>query len=449
MTQSVKQRFIIAGLGNRGRDAFARGLLAFKNRGLPEFRRKSEIAAFVDINRERAKVANRLLDTSFPVYATLPEAASRHMADWAIVTTTDCTHAELAEQALDHGLHVFVDKPLATSVWECRRIIRAGGKNQRRIIVGHNLRYDEYMLTLAKIIRSGRIGEVMQVESGEVLDLKHGGSYFHRWHSEFDKSAGLMNHKCCHQLDIINWALNDEPVGVAALGDLSYYVPRPDLKHGQRCTECPIAVECPHFCDVDAHDQRLRRMYLDVEHVDGYIRDRCVYSKRNTVNDREVLNIRYSKGTTASFSLIAFAPREYSYYYFTGSEGRLEYRVDFQDAAAQAAANDLAESGMIAQPGEPSIKLLHKDGTVETINVEKMHDGYGHGGADVKLIGSLLGVEVPGTEALSGTPPEQAMNAVAIADMAARSIAAGGRYVSIDETGRDFPPAPPHATRED
>lgn len=456
MSASGKQRFIIIGLGNRGRDSFARALLGFPDRGLPEFTQKSEIVAFVDINPERARVANEVLGTRIPVFAGLAEAASKHPADWAIVTTSDDTHADICVDALQRGINVIVDKPLATSVWECDRIIAASRRMNRRVVVGHNMRYNEHMLQLARMVRAGVIGKVQQIESGEILDLDHGGSYFNRWHSEFSKSAGLMNHKCCHQLDIINWVINDQPVGVSAMGDRTYYVPRPDLNAGPRCSQCAITKQCPHYCNIDdpysgnrpEDKRRLRRMYVDVEQVDGYIRDACVFSDRNTINDHEVLNIRYAGGVLGSFSLMTFAPREYSYFYFTGTAGRLEYSVVFEPAAQLDDKRGGAETGYFANEGKPQIRLFHKDGKVEFINVRQLHKGYGHGGADVKLIASVLAVPIEGVDPIQRATPEQARNAVAIADMAARSIAGGNRYVSIEETGRDRPPAPPSAKRK-
>ncbi len=186
-------------------------------------------------------------------------------------------------------------------------------------------------------------------------------------------------------------------------------------------------------------------MYVDVEHVDGYIRDACVFSNRNSINDHEVLNIRYAGGALCSFSLLTFAPREYNYYYFTGTEGRLEYSVVFEPETKLETAKGGAEMGFFANEGKPQIRLLHKDGKVEFVNVRQMHKGFGHGGADLKLVGSILGVPVEGIDPIQRATPEQARNAVAISDMAARSIAAGGRTVKIEETGRDFPPTPPSA----
>ncbi len=444
----AKQRFIIIGLGNRGRDSFARALLGFPNRGLPVFKERAEIVAFVDINPERARVANEVLGTRIPVFARLAEAAAAHPADWAIVTTCDYTHADICVDAMQRGLNVIVDKPLATSVWECDRIIAASRQTGRQVIVGHNLRYLETMHRLATLVRGGAIGTVRQVESGEILDLDHGGSYFNRWHAEFDKSAGLLNHKCCHQLDVINWVINDRPVAVSAMGRRVYYVARPGFSGGPRCSRCPMAKTCVHYVNIDAHDQRLRRMYVDVEHVDGYIRDACVFSDRNTINDHEVLNIRYAGGVLGSFTLTTFAPREYNYYFFTGSEGRLEYRVVFEPTPAQKDAPvGGAEMGFFSTRGQPQIQLFRNNGQVETIEVRPLHSGFGHGGADVKLVATVLGVPIEGVDPIQQATPDQARNAVAVADMAARSIAAGGREISIEDTGKDFPPFPPSAKR--
>ena len=65
--------------------------------------------------------------------------------------------------------------------------------------------------------------------------------------------------------------------------------------------------------------------------------------------------------------------------------------------------------------------------------------------ADKKLLASILDLgDVAGEiDPLQRATAEQARDAVMVADMAARSIADGGRYVTCDETGKDYPPAPP------
>jgi len=69
---------------------------------------------------------------------------------------------------------------------------------------------------------------------------------------------------------------------------------------------------------------------------------------------------------------------------------------------------------------------------------------HGHGGADISLIADLLGLD--NSDPHRRASPEEARQAVLVADLASRSLAAGGRPVSRDEAGRDNPPPPPCAS---
>lgn len=419
----MKTKFIIVGTGNRGLGCFAKGFLGFENKGLPEFPERAELVALVDTNQSRARIAaGEAHIPDIPVYASVTEAHKEQPADWAIVTTPDSTHQAVVCEALEAGLNVVVDKPLATSAWHCDLIIETMKRTGRQVVVGHNMRYQDYTLQACRMVRDGLIGDVIMVEAAEVLDYSHGGDYFHRWHSDFSKSMGLMSHKCCHHLDIINWILDDEPVEVAAFGGRSFYRPRPDLDHGERCSDCRIAAECPHFFDMDKWDGVRRRLYMGAEKEDGYIRDRCVFSDRHTINDHEVLNVKYSKGTQMSFSLLTFAPIEFNYFFFTGKKGRLELGND-------------------PSRGAPYVRHHTPEGDVKEIPFERGRGEHGHGGADVKLIADILGL--PGSEEIQKAHPGEARRAVLIADLSARSIADGGKPKKAEDAGSDYPPAPP------
>ena len=422
----MKTKFLIAGLGNRGLGCFGKGLLGFETKGLPEFKELADLVALVDTNVTRGKACAKEMEfPEMPVYNNIPEAQEKHNADWIIITTPDFTHEQVVCDALKSGLNVMVDKPLATSAWECDTIIACMEETGKQVLVGHNMRYHEHTLNACKMIREGVIGEVINLEAAELLSYSHGADYFHRWHSEFDKSAGLLNHKCCHHLDVINWILDDDPIEVNAMGSRSFYKPRPDLDHGERCCECKIGKECPHFLDMDEWCGFRRRIYQAAEGEDGYKRDVCCFTDRHTINDNEVLNILYKKGTRASFTLLTFAPKEHWYFYFTGTEGRLEV-------------------GSSSTTGKPYLRLIKKDGTVEEqTEFSKEHGEHGHGGADIKLIADILGMK--GSDPLQKAVPAEARRAVLIADLAARSIADGGRVVKAEEAGKDYPPAPPQA----
>ena len=231
-----------------------------------------------------------------------------------------------------------------------------------------------------------------------------------------------MTHKCCHHLDIICWVLDDEPVEVSASGGRSFYRERPDLNHGERCLDCPISASCLHYFDMDIWDGIYRRIYKNAEIDDGYMVDRCVFSDRHTINDHESLAIRFAKGTMASFTLLTFAPREHNYYNFTGTEGRLEMGTNSRD-------------------GKAYLRVIRPDKSVEEFDVTSGSGQHGHDNADQLLISDILGMEGP--DPLQKAEPWEARRAILVADLAARSIAAGGKAISADAAGTDCPPAPP------
>lgn len=416
-----RKKFIVVGTGNRGLGCFAKGILAWETKGMPEFRERGELSGLVDTNLTRAKAVAKELDCpDLPIGSDIAAVQSQAQADWAIITTPDYTHRNTVIAALEAGLNVLVDKPLATSVMECDQILEVMRRTGREVLVGHNARYRDNLLKAARLVRDGAIGEVLTVEGAEVLSLSHGGDYFHRWHSDYSKSAGLLTHKCCHQFDIICWILDDDPVEVSAMGERKYYRPRPDLNHGERCSDCPIAEECPHYFDMDKWDGVYRRIYRECEGDDGYIRDLCVFSDRHTINDHETVNIRFAKGTLCSFVNLTFAPQEYVYFHFTGTKGRIE-----------------------VQSRGPELRLYRPDGSVEDFEFNKEFGEHGHGGADMKLIADIL--DLPGSEPIQRACPEEARRAVLVADLANRSIANGGRAVRAEDAGKDYPPEPPSA----
>jgi scyllo-inositol 2-dehydrogenase (NADP+) len=81
--------------------------------------------------------------------------------DLVVVATPNRTHLPLALAAIDRGLPVVVDKPLAPSVTDAERLLAAGG----RLTVFQNRRFDGDFLTVAGLVRAGDLGEVTRFES--------------------------------------------------------------------------------------------------------------------------------------------------------------------------------------------------------------------------------------------------------------------------------------------
>lgn len=77
------------------------------------------------------------------------------------IATAEAEHVAPALVALQHGLDVFVEKPLATAEAEARRILEAAEADGRLVMVGHTSRFDPRFAAAEQAIRRGDIGEVV------------------------------------------------------------------------------------------------------------------------------------------------------------------------------------------------------------------------------------------------------------------------------------------------
>ena len=120
-------RTLVAGLGTMGRSH----ALAYHHN--PAF----DIVGLVNRSAPR-------LDPALHGYATTPdyyEALARLKPDLVNISTYSDSHADFAVAAMEAGAHVFVEKPLATTVFDAQRVVDCAQANGRKLVVGYILRH--------------------------------------------------------------------------------------------------------------------------------------------------------------------------------------------------------------------------------------------------------------------------------------------------------------------
>jgi predicted dehydrogenase len=93
-------------------------------------------------------------------FARLEDALDDDEVDAVAIATDAATHAPLALAALRAGKHVFVEKPLATSVEDGRALLAAARTANRKLMVGHLLEYHPAVAAIEQMVNSGLVGEV-------------------------------------------------------------------------------------------------------------------------------------------------------------------------------------------------------------------------------------------------------------------------------------------------
>lgn len=102
------------------------------------------VIGIADLNEERAvALANKF---RAPAAFSSLEQMLDHRPDVVHVLTPPEAHAASALEALAAGCHVYVEKPLATSVEDCDRIAAAAKEAGRAVCVGHSMLRDPFVL---------------------------------------------------------------------------------------------------------------------------------------------------------------------------------------------------------------------------------------------------------------------------------------------------------------
>ena len=121
------------------------------------------LASIVTGNPERAARAGSTHAAVLPSADALLRSADGH--DLVVVASPNRFHAPLGLAALEAGLHLVVDKPLAANAADARRLASAAREGGLVAAVFHNRRWDGDFLTLRRLLDEGKLGEVLRYES--------------------------------------------------------------------------------------------------------------------------------------------------------------------------------------------------------------------------------------------------------------------------------------------
>ena len=143
------------------------------------------------------------------VCASLEEALTDDGLDGVVITTPTFTHRDLAVIALDAGLAVHLEKPMAMNIAECRAISTAAQRAGRPVQLGFMRRFDQGFIDAAALLRSGEIGAPMIIKS-----LTHGPGLPPAWANDIRTSNGMIAEVNSHDMDTVCWFADSEPVDI-------------------------------------------------------------------------------------------------------------------------------------------------------------------------------------------------------------------------------------------
>lgn len=412
-TMRGRKRVALVGTGGRGTLSWGKDLLE----QLPS---EVEMVGLCDINTKRAVVAREYIGMDIPIYdaADFARMVEETKPDAVIITTTDCFHVKYAIQAMELGCDAICEKPLATDAEQCQRLMDTEVKTGKRVITTFNVRHMGMAEEIKKVVNSGELGRIISVEFQEFLDIRHGASYFRRWHGKSKYSGTLLVTKASHHFDQINWTLGAEPETVHAFGKVAFYGKNNSFR-ARNCRSCAFTDKCDFYWDV-TKDKFAMDFYVNNEDVDGYIRDSCVWDNKIDTYDTMTVEVKYKNGVLFNYTMNAFLPYEGQRISFSGEKGRLDVRINYRQPWEVEA--------------ESEFRLTHNFKGTKTWLVEA--GGSGHSGADPKLRAMIFKSNIP--DPMGKMAGSRAGVMASLVGIAARKSIKTGETVKIEDMV-DFP----------
>ena len=303
----------VIGAGSRG-STYSRYAEKFPN--------SMKVVAVADLNaHRRGRLASKHNIAKKNIFTNYNELlAQPKLADAVVIATPDNLHYEPCMKALALGYDVLLEKPVAPTEKECRDILKQAHKYNRIVAVCHVLRYAPYFVALKKVVDSGAIGDLVNIQHFEPIQYAHMAHSYVRGNWPNSKTTTpIILAKSCHDLDIMRWIIGKPCETIAAEGSLHLFRPENAPKGAPaRCTDgCPHEAECPYSA-IDIYERRKRHLHVfDLPSRDAALiheklkttnYGRCVYRCENDQCDHYVAIMKFEGGATASFSMDAFTP---------------------------------------------------------------------------------------------------------------------------------------------
>ena len=376
-----------------------------------------EIVAAVDPDIER----QRYVQEHFHVpadrcYSNIEDVLKQgKIGDCVINGTMDQLHIATAMPFLKQGYDMLLEKPVTNNAKELLELAKTAKEHNCKLMICHVLRFSPFYREIKKIILSGEIGDIININTTERVGAYHSSvSYLRgKWNSEEKCGSSFLLAKCCHDIDLIAWFNNStRPVSVFSTGGRNFFNEDNAPKgSGNRCmVDCPKAIK--DKCIYDAEDMYIKndllpwypwqctgKNYQDVtleekiESLKTYNpHGRCVYKCGGDILDHQQVLIKFNNGSTASHTLVLGAMKADRSIYITGTKGEIEGS---------------------AASGQLSVRTYDKDhaGYKERIVTFKDTEGEvgGHFGGDKGLVQDFITYLNGGQPSISTTTIEDSL----------------------------------------
>lgn len=169
------------------------------------------VGALAERDPQRLEDAGRRVPTA-ERFADYRDLLARSDAEAVVVCLPPALHAEAAVQAFEAGRHVYLEKPIATTLDEARAVVEAGRKAGTVGMMGFNYRFGPLHLEAREQLRAGRAGQLVGART-----VFSSAPYAQpAWKGTRQSGGGVLLDLASHHADLVRFLFEDEVAEVSA-----------------------------------------------------------------------------------------------------------------------------------------------------------------------------------------------------------------------------------------
>lgn len=193
------------------------------------------VAGIVDPNQEKVKdkiKGNPLFDGAAILDST--DELLKMDLDGIFIGTRCSLHTDLACKVLKTDIPLFLEKPVCINIEQYEKLKNASIGKEDRVVVSFPLRYSSIVCEMKRIVDSGILGKLTMVQA--INNVPYGSVYYHSWYRDSNETGGLFLQKATHDIDYINFLIEDKAYEVCATKSKLYY--KGSKPAGLHCSDC-------------------------------------------------------------------------------------------------------------------------------------------------------------------------------------------------------------------